>query len=347
MSRDKLKILIVRLSAIGDVINTLPALTVLREHYPSAIIGWLVEDKAAAILADHPFLDRIFIFKRREWQKKIFRFCGMFDALREFLSFIFSIRHERFTVALDFQGNLKSAVLVYLGRPSLRAGYCRKDSKEFNFLFSHRQVSVPGHIKHRVEKHLFLLTVLGIEPEPRYPVISTSSAEDRYIRQRLGEKREKIVVMHPGTSEVGAYKQWETRKFARLADRLTREKGVRIIITCGPKEHGLGIELQQNAREQVTLFSPPTIKVLAHLLKSADLFIGADTGPLYIASAVRTPVVALFGPTDPEVYGPFFGKKEIVWKRRPCCPCKDRQCTSMQLIEVDEVFDRASKLLDC
>lgn len=133
------KILIVRLSALGDVINTLPVLAVLRQHLPRSFIAWVVEDKHASLLEDHPFLDRLFVLERKYWANAL-RSGKIISIPTVVLNFIRSLRKLKFDIALDLQGNLRSGLITRLSGAPVRIGFARELVKEFSHLFTNHQV---------------------------------------------------------------------------------------------------------------------------------------------------------------------------------------------------------------
>ena len=344
------KILMVRLGAIGDVIRTLPALRTLRHNLPDAYIAWVVEDRAASLLKNHPDLNKVFVVPRKEWQQNFLSF----KTLKEFVRFIQNLRKENFDLVLDFHGLFKSGLITFLTGVKHRVGYTRKFSKEGNFLFTNDQVSLPDYKINRVERNLLLVKHLGLKTDEHNPIIPIT-AKDREvvasaIFSRLTASSGPKIIMHPGSSPSTPYKRWDITRFAALADRIIQKYGGNILFTAGNDER----ELVKNIFKQMTeshhvLCQTETLTQLAETIRRCDLFIGNDTAPMHLAAFVGTPVIALFGPTDPIENAPF-GKGEAIVIRKDvsCNPCRIRECQNllcMDAITVDDVLESVDWVL--
>ena len=168
------KILIVRLSAIGDVINTLPALQVLRTNFPKSFIAWVVEDRSRDLLIDHPQLDKVFVFERKKWRpgiRSLKSWRRFSRTLKEVRSFVRQIKNEKFDLALDFQGNFKSGLTTYLSGARERVGFDKQTSKEANHLFLTQKIKLPTEPLNRVARNLHLLKSLGLNTREPTPVV--------------------------------------------------------------------------------------------------------------------------------------------------------------------------------
>lgn len=340
-----------RLSAIGDVINTLPALGALRQRFPGAYLGWLVEDKAKSVLERHPFLDDLFVFERTRLLREARTPGGICRGVRDVARLARRLRKARFDLLLDFHGNLKSGLLGCLAGVVTRVGYDCRNSREGNFLFNKRHVRLADSRIHRVEKHLALLGAVGIRAR-RFPYVlsvpeeARASAQAFLKRVRSGRP---YAVLHPGTSAFGAHKRWPPAFFGRLAERLVRDAGLEVLVTSGPGEHELAREVASHCGVVVWLPETRSLLQLAAFLEGARVFVSADTGPMHLAAALQVPVVALFGPKDPIVYGPFGTKSRVVQASVPCAPCGGRRCAHgecMRSICPGRVFDAAMDLLE-
>lgn len=350
------KVLIVRLSAIGDVINTLPALAVLRKNLPRSFIAWVVEDKAKDIVLNHPDLNEVFVFNRREWTPRLNRPLNTLKQSGQIPAFIKAIRRHKFDLAIDFQGNLKSGVVTYLSGASTRAGFQRKATREFSHLFTNLKLPISQPRIHRIQKSLALLKELGLNIDNYQTRVPISQADhlhlDEFIAQ-LPHPKNPLVVFHPATSEFGAYKRWASAKYAVLGDRLIEKHKANLVITWGPGERGLAEEIagQMKHKPEINYGNPwwgsprdskaGTLTRLAALLKRAQVFVGSDSAPLHLASLCNTPTVALFGPKDPAIYGPAHPQSIIIRKNLSCSPCTKRTCKRpdcMILITPEEVL---------
>lgn len=340
----------VRLGAIGDVIRTLPALRALRNNFPDAYIAWVVEDRAASLLINHPDLNKVFVVPRKEWQQNSLNL----KTFREFVRFIQSLRKEAFDLVLDFHGLLKSGLITFLTGVKRRVGYARKFSKEGNFLFTNDQVSLPDYKINRVEKNLLLVKHLGLRIDEYNPLIPITEKDREFVTSaifsRLTASFGPKVIMHPGSSPSTPYKRWDLSRFARLSDRIIQKYSGNILFTAGNDER----ELVNNIFKQMTeprhvLCQTETLTQLAEVIRRCDLFIGNDTAPMHLAAFVGTPVIALFGPTDPIENAPF-GKEEsiVIRKDVSCNPCRIRECQNlscMDSISVEDVLEAVDRVL--
>lgn len=345
------RIAIVRLSALGDVVNTLPALTALRRALPHAHIAWVVETAAAGVLAGHPMLDDVMVVDRKGWSASLRRLRGVKAAAGEMGSVFRRLRQGKFDAAIDFQGNFRSGVVTFLTRASVRAGLGRSDGKELNHIFTNHHVPMPHGPLHRVERGLRLLDGLGIDTANAAPVVPASDADRERVDAVLGEMGltpGQFAIIHAGTSAFGRYKQWPNARWAAVAARLHTELGLPVVLTRGPgaseAEEAEAIAHDSPARVAPVL----SLTALGELFRRSRLFLSPDTGPMHLASAAGAPVVALFGPKDPKLYGPYFGPRAIVEKDMPCRPCRKRSCPDPQCmltITPDEVLAAARQLL--
>lgn len=347
------KILIIRLSAIGDVIHVLPALKLLRSHFPESKIAWLVEDKASDILTGHPDIDEVIVFPRRKWQREILKINKTLNTLSDIISFYKRLRGEHYDLTIDFQGNLKSGIMNLITGSGKRVGFGRGYCKEFNYLTTRYQVFPPGKKMHRIDKNLFLLKELGIENGFQRPKLPVFKADKKYISKFIKtdiNPSRPIIIIHPGTSKFGSYKQWPPLNYALLADMILDTYKANVVFTWGPYEFGVVKEIVKEMKHKaLPACETRSIKQLIELIRHASLFIGGDTGPLHIASILDIPVVGIYGPKDPEIYGPYNGKAIVIKKDVPCSPCRKRTCGDpicMSSILPDDVFRGVSKLME-
>jgi lipopolysaccharide heptosyltransferase II len=347
-----MRVLIIRLSAIGDVLFTLPAYRALAAAYPGATIDWLVEDKAKSVLEGQG-LAQVIVYPRRELSLS-WRPSSWWRVARALARHARTLRATHYDVVLDFQSNLKSSLHFLLARGRRKIGYARGHGKEGHYLFAAETVEPRDQQQHRVAKALDLVSVLGCPPVPR-PHLSLSEALRADAQARLQAHRDggPLVIMHPGTSAFGVFKRWPAERYARVASELVLRAGAQVLVTFGPGEEALAdsvlAHVAPEARERVTRATfLPSLLALAATIAGADLFIGSDSAPLVLASLVNTPSIALFGPKDPALYGPFAARVEVVRAGVPCSPCTRRQCPDvicMSEIEPAAVTGRALALL--
>jgi len=290
---------------------------------PRAFIGWAVEDKAADLLDELPWLDTHHVLERHAWRKNYLR-------TGPFLSFIREIRKTRYDIAFDFHGNAKSGVVTWLSRAPIRIGFARKYSKECNFLATNRHIVPPGHNINRYERNFSLVEPV-IGPPPYDLDIEIPIGEkvrddiDRYLNKWRDPNRP-FVLVHPITSR--PFKVWPAANYATVCDKLTAgPEQCQIMLTWGPGEQTAAQQIADLASTRIDLAPPmPSLKHFAYLVSRADVYFGGDTGPMHIASTMGTPVVAIFGPTDPAVNGPYREPNRVLYSAMDCSPCRERRC---------------------
>ena len=342
---------IVRLSALGDVVNTLPALSALRRARPDAHIAWIVETASAGILEGHPLLDDLIVVNRKEWEASLLRPARLPGVVGEVKRLARRLRQARFDLVIDFQGNLRSATVAWMTRAPCRVGLARGHGKELSHLLANVRVTLPERPMHRVERALEMLRALGLEVADARPLVPAMDSDRARVNALLGElglAGKPFAVVHPGTSRFGSYKQWPLERWAEVAGRLGREMSLAVVVTRGPGEEEAARTVAQGAGGHATVAPELSLRELGELCRRCRLFLSADTGPMHLASAVGAPVVALFGPKDPALYGPYFGPRAIVEKPLECRPCRKRSCGDPQCmlaIEPAEVVEAARELL--
>ena len=341
------RILFIRLSAVGDVINTLPALTALRLGLPDARIGFAVEDRASDLIAGHPHVDRVHITPRRRWARYLRNPLLWGTLLREMTALRRELRGEQYDVALDCQGNLRGALHGLASGAARRIGFSRHHCREWSHLFTHEQVSPPPGPLHRVDKFLHLARALAGEEISTDGTATYALPEAKDSRQRAGDFRataglRDYLIIHPGTSETGRAKRWIPERFGELAHRIGATHQLPAVVTWGPGERELAQRVVDASKGYAVLsIETTTLLDLAEMLRPARLFVGCDSGPLHLASALAVPSVALFGPKDPRVYGPRSPASRVVYKPTAA----DSGGDPMQSIAVDEVYAAATALL--
>ncbi len=301
----------------------LHVLSTVRARSPGARIGWLVEDRFQSLLEGHPQIDTLHVYARRR--------ARVPWAL---LRFAREMRNERYDLALDLQGNLKSGFLARLAGARRTMGLDRPLAREGNALFVRERVLAPPG--HRLDAYLALVErALG----PGATAMGTVPAS--------GE-RHGAVVLHPGVSKFGAFKRWPAERFADLADRLAERLHAPVILTAGPGERPDADEVRKRMRHDAKVAEPEGLRALANVLAGARLFVASDTGPAHIAAALGVPTVTLFGPKDPEVMAPLGPRARAVRAGVRCSPCALRSCPDpvcMTTLPVDLVLRNALELL--
>jgi lipopolysaccharide heptosyltransferase I len=348
------RILIIRLSAIGDVVRTLPVANALRERFPTAHIAWVVEEKARDVLAHQPEIDETIVFQRNRWEKGILNPLRFLRTIGEVCRFVKELRDKHYDIAFDFHGILKSGLVSYISGAKERVGFDRGYCKEWNHLFNNRRVRPRSNRISRFKRNFALLGPLGLECGGRDVDLHVSQEDvdyvDQFFRSRCLGMSGPLVAIHPGTSPKTTYKRWASAKYSELADRLVEELNVSVLFTWGPGEKAMVDEVRTRMRRD-SMVAPEThsLKQLAEIFRRCSVYIGNDTGPMHIASLVKTPVVGIYGPTDHIVNAPYEGTSHIIVRKDlPCSPCRNRGCKDvecMKAISTQDVFDAAKMLL--
>jgi heptosyltransferase I len=343
------RILIVRLSALGDVVHALPMLDAVRRAQPDAHIGWLVEEKAASLLSGHPQIDRLWVAPRAQLVK-LLRRGNVWAALRLLVGFARELRAAHYDLVIDAHSNARSSFLAFCSGAPRRIGFAHGHAKEgAGWLYTDRVVPArPRQLK--VQRALDLLRPLGIESRGARAVLGIPDATREWARAQAAQLGGRpVVAIHPGVSDAGAIKQWDPERFGRTAIRLASERSARCLVTWGPGERDLAMRVVA-ASEGAAVLGPQTgsILELAALYQACDLVIGVDTGPLHLAAALGIPVVGLYGPKDPAIYAPWDARtgEAAAVVRRPvyCSPCNRRTCSNvicMPAIQVGDVVAAA------
>lgn len=339
-----MNILIVKLSAIGDVIHVLPSLSVLREHYPDAHITWVVEEAAADVIKNHPYLDEVLISRRKKWSQD-FRGGQFRSVLQEMSSFIKKLRQRRYDLVIDFHGLFKSSVIVFLSRGKRKLGY--DSMQELSGLFLNEKIPEDLN-KHAVDRYLDFPRYLGAKTEGAKSVLPRNDAAEARVSMLLGKynlEDKKFIAVNPVA--LWETKLWNDEKFARLADFIKDQLSLKVVFT-GSEEEPLTKITGLMTTEGINLGGQTSLSELASLYKRALMVISTDSGPMHLAAAVGTPVIALFGPTDPNRTGPYGAGHTVIRNEMECSPCFLKQCPAakcMENITPEQVFVAVKKTL--
>jgi 3-deoxy-D-manno-octulosonic-acid transferase/heptosyltransferase-1 len=317
-----MNILIVKLSAIGDVIHTLPSLAALRKLYPDAHITWVVEEAAADLIKNHHYLDAVLISRRKSWIED-FRQGEIRRPLQEIFSFIKKLRQRPYDLVIDFHGLLKSSLIVLLSAGRRKLGY---DSlQELSGLFINDRIPEDMN-KHAVDRYLDFPRYLGAKTNQAEFVLPSDSAAEAQVQSILQKHQledKKFIAINP--IAYWETKLWDNEKFARLADYIKTRLNIEVVFTGSERERLEQIVGMMKSKA-VNLGGETSLPALAALYKKALLVITTDSGPMHLAAAVGTPVIALFGPTDPRRTGPYGAGHTIIRTELPCSPCFLKKC---------------------
>jgi len=331
------RILIIKPSSLGDIIHTLPTLTAIRKTFPEAHISWLVKKEWAPILYRHPMLDDVIEgdFSSAQW----FRLIGL-------------LRARRFDVVVDLQGLFRTGVLAWFSGAPERIGFA--DAREGSHCFYTRRVEGPMREMHAVDRYLRLAFVLGAkesQAEFVLPIFPDEEKRSQALYETLGlDDTVKIVGMAPSARWLT--KRWNAESFAAVADHLQHERRCRVVLLGSIQEKGMIVQVKRAMRTEAADFvGLTTVGDLPAVMRRLSLLITNDSGPMHVAAAVRTPVVAVFGPTSQVCTGPYGDGHTVLTSPVECRPCFRRHCHNpntnecLVRISVRDVVLAAQKLL--
>ncbi len=322
------RIAIVKLGALGDVVNSLPFVNRLRAGYPDSKLSWILGPAAHDLLRGQRAVDQFHVFDVRHKSSWPF--------------FVRELRAQRFDLAIDLQRILKSGLITRATGAPLRLGFDRARCKEQSHVFTNHRIPPNPRPGVTVAQYLEFADYLECPPQaPRWDLPTAS-----VLPPEEGERR---VVIGIGASK--SANRWSPAQWAKLCQRLVRECGARVHLIGGAEDRSAIDELRRHTLvELVDHAGRLTLQESAGLIASAELFVGGDTGPMHIAVAVGTPVVALFGAADPARTGPFGQPEGVVRHVVECSPCRKRECPvaghpCMRDLAVETVFDAAQRAL--
>jgi len=282
------RFLILRLGSMGDIIHTLPAVAALRDAFPAARLDWLIERKWLPLIASNPALAAPIPLDRG--------LAGTLAAVR-------TLRRNAYTCAIDFQGLYKSALFAYLSAAPHRIGLSRAFARESGAALFYTQTVAPSGT-HVVDQFLSIAATAGARSGPaRFPLVIPEAAQADIARRLQQQGVAAYFVVSPG----GGWRSkcWPPERYGELCRALEESRGLRAVVNFGPGEAALADAVCRAAAPVSPLGMETDIPNLMALLSRARLVVAADTGPLHLAVALGTPVVALFGPTNPRRNGPY------------------------------------------
>lgn len=315
---------LVKLGAIGDVVNTLPLANRLRAGYPQARITWIIGPGPARLLAGHACVDEFYVLDVRQRS-------SLWRAWRE-------LRARRFDLVLDLQRLIKSGLIAWASGAPQRLGFDTARSKESSWIFSNQRIAPNPHPGVTVAQYLEFADYLELpQCTPRFDL-----PFEEYEPAPAGTKR---VVLNLGAS--WRSKLWFEERWAQLATRLTQELGAQVCLCGGPEDASSAARVQALVKVPlINAVGQLSLRGTAGLLRSAHLVISGDTGPLHMAVALGTAVIGLYGAADPRRTAPFGQEHAVIRHPVPCSPCRKRECfvagqPCMSGIEVENVFQAA------
>jgi len=341
------RLLIIKLSAIGDVVHSLPVLEVLRNAYPDARIDWVVEEAAAGVLEGHPALDNVIVSPRKSLSRAAAS-GRIMECVRGGAQFIRKFRSIHYDLVIDLQGLFKSGILAGLACGRRKVGM--NDSREGAAFFLSESAFPVDRDIHAVDRYLSAAAALGCDVsawDGSLPVTGRDRENAVRLLEESGVGERTFIAVNPVA-------KWETKlwipgRFRLLCDRIAQELEYDVVFTGGGSDRAYIEEIVSDmSTPAVNLAGRTGLLELAAIYERAGLLVTTDTGPMHIAAAMKCPVVALFGPTSPVRTGPYGKGHRVVRAGAPCSPCFRKKCPDphcMSGIGVEDVFDAVTSLL--
>lgn len=336
------RILIIRLSSIGDVIRVIPAMESLKIAYPDALIDWVVEKKSADVLIDHPCLNECIVFERGNRittsTKRFFRLCKL-------------IQDKKYELVLDFHGIIKSGLISWFTQAKYRYSFAPPRAQEFSHLFATHKVYLPSDvILSRVEENFELIKAVGAQPVDYWRGIEIPITIEEEIENFLHnhiETDKELILIHPPVER--PEKQWPLEYFAQLGDLLISDGRFEVMLSWGPNQLKIVKQVSELMKHKVHIApETPTLKHLASLISHSKVFISGDTGPMHLAWIIHHPLIAIFGGTNPLQHAPkgpkciYLYKGPVPFPRKMSLPQAQE---ALKSITPEEVYESVIKLI--
>ena len=306
------KILIVLHGAIGDVTRALPLAGLLRRRFPAATLAWSVEPASLPLLEICSSIDEILIFDRP-------------GGMTAFVRLLKTIRRHRFDLVLDLQRHLKSGFISRWSGAPYRLGFHRSDAKELNWLFNNLHIPATGNSTAKILHYLKFAEFLGIAPEPIEWDLRLTSEDKLRAEKLLGGCVRGMAILFIGSRWES--KQWFAAQIAATASAIRSRYGLEVIFLGAPADRLLAKEAEALAAQKIiNLTGQTTLREAITIIAQARFCVGPDTGLMHIAAAVGTPVVSLWGATDPIRTGPYGFADLAIQGKADCAPCYLRRC---------------------
>ena len=329
-------ILIIKMSSLGDVLHTLPFVAVLRERFPKARLTWLVHPQFGAFVPDPPMVDEVIYFDKVKFNK-----MGILDKWSCFKEMRALLHSRKFDLVVDMQGLFKSAVLAAISGCNNRIGYC--EMREGSGFIS--KAITGSHAKdHVIERYLDVARYLGCTVnEIQFPMPDLRK-EWLAVQEKCEAVNGLYVVLVPGAR--WETKKWPAQHFAKLAEMILYD-GKQVVLAGGSEDVSLGNQIAEQVPKVTDLTGKTSLRELGALIQHCSAYISGDTGPLFIATAMKRPLIAMYGPTRPNRTGPY-GSADATVLTAPvaCAGCLKKHCDHwicMRSITPEKVFDEYKK----
>jgi lipopolysaccharide heptosyltransferase I len=328
------KILVIKPSSLGDIVHSLPFLNAVKDAFPAAEIHWVVAKGLEGLLENHPMVKRLWVINKDLW-KNLKRIK---ETAIEFKSLFKELEDESYDIVIDLQGLLRSGILTYATRASVRVGF--KEAREGSRLFYTHKIK-GGREIHAVDRCLKIASAMGCEVEDvKFPMPLIKESENV---KKLKENIRDYAVLVPGAR--WKTKRWLPANFGKLASMLD----IKTVVVGGPSDTEIAEGIESCSGEKALSMAGETdIKELISIIRGARYVITNDSGPMHIAAAFGISVVAIFGPTNPVRTGPYGMNHIIVKSDISCAPCYKKSCKSikcMDEITVEKVYEMVKQLI--
>ncbi|MBF0472833.1 MAG: glycosyltransferase family 9 protein [Nitrospirae bacterium] len=312
-TKEPQKILIVKPSALGDVIHSLPFLYALKSRFPNAAIHWVIAKGLEGLLSNHPLIDKLWIINKGSWKKT----SNISTTIKELKILFHDLKEQNYDLVIDLQGLLRSAIITHFSKSKASVGF--SDAREFAPFF-YRHKIIGGKDIHAVDRYLKIAKYLDCNIDS----INFAMPEFDPIPQIIKTLPDKYIVMIP--SAMAAAKRWSPERFGALASILPYKS---VIIGSAQDIPISEIVLNQANNNAISLCGKTNLSELMAVIKNAAFCVTNDTGPMHIAAAQNVPIAAIFGPTNPIRTGPYGANNIIIRKDLPCVPCyKRNKCSN-------------------
>lgn len=343
------RILIILIAGIGDLIMASSSLRALRNSHPDAEIHLLTSSEASFLAVNYPYIDQVWAFPVRELRKDKFQVLRAINVIREMRKSQFDLCLNLYRVT-TLRGALRMGLLTSLVRAQIKAGH---DSMGFGLFLDKKAAKETFRNRHFTDAMMDLAELAGGVPDDqRIEVFWDESVEARWanVFSKEGQAIKPLCIgINPGADR--PEKRWSPENYASVADRLSELREAKIFVFGGPGEEDLAFPIEKAMKHPVTnLAGKLSLNELAYVISRLDLFVTNDSGPMHIAAAVKTPVVALFGPEDPVYTKPYTSPDlyRIVQKELDCRPCTNKRCDRpicMESLKPEDVLQACLELL--
>jgi lipopolysaccharide heptosyltransferase II len=363
------RILLIKPSAVGDVIHTLPVLTKLRQRYPSARIDWMLTPPNAELIRGHPAVSNIVLFERQAYG----RFWKDWSSPLDLARMLIGLRQTNYDLVIDLHGQFRSACFALATGAPTRIGFDRPrrrvrragralpegtfdhawhGARELSWVAYTHHIPIPTLDAHATDRYLWIGEMLDLPTGPAKFDLPVSVVAQNRIQRLLakhGAGEKPLAVLTPGS--VWETKRWLASGFAAVARHFI-DAGWSVVLAGSPMDCDACREVENRCGDSVNLCGLTSLSDLVALMRRARLCIANDSGPLHLAAALGTPLVAIFGSTDPVWVGPYEQPDAVVRAGVVCSPCylrQLRQCrfnhTCMREVTAEIVIERAEHIL--